>query len=267
MNPLSWTSGDGTGNDRLRVAAAGEAKWCTEVQLWRPAAQDAITTGEGETCVVLLSGTFDLHGGPTVWQARGARTTPLEGRPMAVFLPPRTTFRAENGTGEILLVSARQPQIAAPTEGRAAFGQKPLLPMAGSGKSFDPNSGEWRPAETFPTAPESLPPRRMQRLPVGAVTIERVFAPDYKAATLSLDEVVLAAGTSLRVQEIPGLPPAVEVLLFVRSEGSSRITHAGTTTHAPCGDRAFCADSLDLTIEAVGGRSYVLLAYAGKTLH
>lgn len=260
MNTLSFA-----GDERLRTAPATAAKWLTSVQLWRPSAQDSLTTTDAETGVILLSGTFDLHGGPTVWQARGARKSPFEGRPMAVFLPPRTTFRAENGSGELLLVSARQPQIVAPAEGRAVFGQKPLLPMAGSGKSFDPNSGEWRPAETFPSAPESLPPRRMQRLPVGAVTVERVLAPDYKAATLSLDEVVLAAGTSLRLLDVPGLPPADEVLVFVRSEGTTAITHGGDTTNMPSGDTVFYASSLDVTLLATTGRSYAMFAYAGKT--
>jgi len=260
VNALSFA-----GDDRLRTAPTTAAKWLTSVQLWRPSDQDSLTTADAETGVILLSGTFDLHGGPTVWQARGARKTPFEGRPMAVFLPPRTTFRAEHGSGEILLVSARQPQIAAPAEGRAVFGQKPLLPMAGSGKSFDPNSGEWRPAETFPSAPESLPPRRMQRLPVGAVTVERVLAPDYKAATLSLDEVVLAEGTSLRLLDVPLLPAADEVLVFVRSEGSTAITHDNTITNTESGDTAFRTSNLDLTLCATRGRSYVMLAYAGKT--
>jgi len=261
VTPLSWS-----GDQRLRTAAIGGSRWLEHVQLWRPHDIDRLSTGEHETGVVLLSGTFDLFGGPTAWPARGARTTPFEGRPMAVFLPPKTEFRAERGNGEILLVAARQP-ASKPVTGRGAFGTSPLLQMAGSGKAFDPNTGEWRPAETFATSPESLPPRRMERIAVGAITVERVLAPDYKAATLSLDEVVLAAGATLRVDEIPNRAHCDEVMVFVRTSATVRVGHGADDVEVR-GDGAFCiatshADT-GITIAAADGPCYVLLAYAGK---
>lgn len=244
------TSATWSGDARLRTAVFPAARWCTQVQVWRPTDPDLLTTGDGETAVVLLSGTFDLVGGQTVWQARGARTSPFAGRPMAVFLPPRTEFRTGNGQGEILLLSARRPPAPPPAEGRAAFAQKPLLPMAGSNKAFDPTTGEWLPAEAFPTAPESLPPRRMQRLPVGDLVVERVLAPDYKAATLSVDELVLPAGATLRVRDIPGRARAHEVLVFARdADGDSASVHKGID---------------ELTLRAGASPRYVVLAYAGK---
>jgi hypothetical protein len=247
MTPATCTW---SGDARLRTVTFPAARWCTQVQLWRPDDPDRLTTGDAETAVLLLSGTFDLVGGQTAWQARGARKTPFEGRPMALFLPPRTDFRTGNGQGEILLLSARQPPAPPAAEGRAAFAQKPLLPMAGSNKSFDPTTGAWLPAEAFPTAPESLPPRRMQRLPVGDLVVERVLAPDYKAATLSLDEVVVPAGATLRVRDIPGRPRADEVLVFVRGDG---------------GDAAFVRGDVDDVVLTAGSvPSYVALAYAGK---
>ncbi len=255
------------GADHLRTATVDGGRWLAQLQLWQPTEQDQLVTGEVETAVVLLRGTFNLFGGPTAWPARGARQTPFTGRPMAVYLPPRTTFRAEHGQGEILLVGARQPAAAPAADGRAGLGLKALLPLAGSGKSFDPNSGEWRPAETFPSAAESLPPRRMERIAVGKVTVERVLAPDYKAATLSLDEVVLLADESLRLADVPGRPRGEEVLVFVRSEGTSQVTHDGITTEMT-GDAVFWLPTpngtIDLTIAAAGGRSYALVAYAGK---
>lgn len=245
MTAATWT-----GYDRLRTATFTDARWCAHVQVWRPGDPDLVTTGEVETAAILLAGTFDLIGGSTQWPARGARATPLQGRPMAVFLPPRTEFRTRNGSGEILLFAARQPAARPEPEGRAALAAKPLLPLAGSGKSFDPTTGEWLPAESFPTAAESLPPRRMQRLPVGAVTVERVLAPDYKAATLSVDEAVVPAGATLRVRDIPGRPRASEVMVFVRDDG---------------GDRAFVASDVDGVVVTAGrSPSYVALAYAGK---
>jgi hypothetical protein len=180
-----------------------------------------------------------------------------------VFLPPKTEFRAQNGRGEMLLVGARQPQRP-PVEGRAALSNKPLLPLAGSGKAFDPATGEWMPAESFPTSAESLPPRRMQRLPAGSAMVERVLAPDYKAATLSVDEAVLAPGTTLRLGDVPGLAPAEEVLLFARSDTPIGIGHGSVETRHG-GDVAFLLPcDAELRFTAGNSPAYVLFAYAGK---
>jgi hypothetical protein len=254
------------GQERLRTASCPGARWLTQLQLWRPNDPDLITTDDVETAVILLSGTFDLMGGSTAWPARGARQTPLQGRPMAVFLPRNTQFRTQRGQGEILLVAGRQPAAPAAGQGRGVFGRSPLLQLAGSGKAFDPTTGEWRPAETFPTAAESLPPRRMQQLQVGACVVERVFASDYKAATLSVDEVVLPAGQKLAVADVPGRPRADEVLVFVRTEAAATVAHAGQAS-AVRGDAAFCVAMTgepDVSIAAEGGPAYVVLAYAGK---
>jgi hypothetical protein len=249
---------------RRRADCAGSV-WLQSLELWQPDDPDALVTGDGETALLLLGGTFDLVGGGTAWPARGARKDPFNGRPMAVFLPPKTPFRVSNGGGEILLVAARQPAPAAEPSGRAAFAQKPLLPMAGSGKSFDPNSGEWRPAETFPSAPESLPPRRFERLPVGGCIVERVFAPDYKAATLSVDEVVIPAGQSLALADIPAKARGEEVLVFTRTESTGELRVDGRR-HPLSGDAvSVLAGAGDgAVLRAAGGAMYAVLAWAGK---
>lgn len=251
------------GTERHRLATTPGARWFDQVAVWRPDDPDQLVTGDHEVVVVLLGGTFDLVGGGTAWPARGARPDPFGGRPMAVFLPPNTPFRVGNGRGSILMVAARQPDRRDEPTGKRVLAQKPLLPLAGSGKAFDPNSGEWRPAETFPTAPESLPPRRFERIPIGELVLERVFAPDYKAATLALDEVVLPAGASLRLCDVPGHQHADELLVFVRAEASVRV---GEHTLA-AGEHALhgrCAAAATTRIDAVGGRVYLALAYAGK---
>lgn len=252
------------GAARHRLAATPGARWLDHVAVWQPDDPDQLVTGAHEVLVVLLGGTFDLVGGGTAWPARGARSEAFGGRPMAVFLPPNTPFRVGNGRGSILMVAARQPEPRAEPTGKQLLAQKPLLPLAGSGKAFDPNSGEWRPAETFPTAPESLPPRRFERIPLGDLVLERVFAPDYKAATLALDEVVLPAGASLRLADVPGHQHADELLLFVRAEATARV---GEHTLA-AGDHALhgcLAEAAATRVDAVGGRVYLALAYAGKT--
>ena len=258
-----------SGDARLATATCTGTRWLAHAARWRPLDPDQIVTGAHETAVLLLGGTFDLVGGSTAWPARGARKDPFTGRPMAVFLPANTEFRVSRGSGEILLLAARTPVARPEQSGREGFANKPLLPLAGSGKSFDPNSGEWKPAETFPNAPESLPPRRFERIPIGPVTLERVFAPDYKAATLSLDEAMLAAGQSLRLADIPGRAAADEVMLFVRSEGRATVGAATVTAagDAP-GDAVFVVprDGIEhCRIDANTGRAWLAIAYAGKS--
>jgi len=223
-----------------------------------------VTTGDEETCAILLGGTFDLVGGTTAWPSRGARTAPLGGRPVAVFLPPRTPFAARNGRGQILLIAARQPLTAKAT-GRAALQQSPLLPLAGSGKAFDPGTGEWRPAETFPSAPESLPPRRIERVTLGAVTVERVFAADYKAATLTVDEVAVAAGATFLARSVPLPAGACECMVYLRSDAP--IALAGVElARLPAGEHALLLDGPATTLALTAGLApvYAVLAHAGK---
>lgn len=269
MIALSWQDAVG-----LRKASASSANWLAEVQLWRPAQHDKIVTADVETAAVILSGTFDLVAGEpggnrNQWPARGARTTPFQGRPMAVFLPPNTEFAAFGGDGEILLVSARQP-VRQASEGREALSEKPLLPLAGSGKAFDPKTGEWMPEETFPSSAESLPPRRMQRLVAGETAVERVIAPDYKAATLTVDEIVLKPGGVIRVQEITGRPKHSELVVFVRSPGGVEL-QCGDQHVSATGDGAYLVPTPDgetdlvVSVPESGSESaYVLIAYAGK---
>ena len=205
------------------VATAPTGSWFVELRRVRIDTPLLRTTGVGESCALLLSGTFDLRGGHTQWQSRGARKSEFEGRPVAVFLPPHTEFAADNGTGAILFVEARQPS-ALPATGRAALRQSPLLPLAGSGKSFDPTIGEWMPAESFPTAAESLPPRRIAQLQCGLVRVERVFAAEYKAMSLVVDEAVVQGGTAWDLADLPLPASATEALIYVRSDGKVTIS-------------------------------------------
>lgn len=249
--PLTQTT---DGSARLRTATTPGTRWLQHLQLWRPEDVDTIETGAHETAVILLRGTFDLMAGTTNWPARGARTTEYSGRPMAVFLPPNTPFRVGGGgpNAEILMVSARQPVVAEVT-GKEALSHKPLLPMAGSGKSFDPSTGEWRLAETFANAAESLPPRRFEKLRVGDVAIERIFGEGYKAATISLDEAIIPPDAELCLADIPSMPACDEVLLFVRTEGSNDST------------RWFARDDANaVTVTSRDAPTYVVIAYAGK---
>lgn len=241
-------------SSRLRTAATADTRWLEHLQLWRPEDVDTVTTGAHETAVILLRGTFDLMAGTTSWPARGARTSELAGRPMAVFLPPETPFRVGGGgpDGEILMVSARQP-VVEEVVGKEALSHKPLLPLAGSGKAFDPSTGEWKPAETFATAAESLPPRRFERLQVGDVAIERIFAEGYKAATISLDEAVIPPNASLALREVPSRPTCDEVLVFTRTAGTDdRVQWFAQ------------ADADDVTLKSGDAPTYVVIAYAGK---
>ena len=104
-------------------------------------------------------------------------------------------------------------------------------------------------------SPEAILPRRIRRIEVGGVRVERVLDLDYKAATLCLDEAVLADGQELRC-EPPGTP--VETALLVIAEGA---LEAGDTEVR--GTAAlFCPDGAPARLRARGGRAYVALAYA-----
>lgn len=246
------------------VANAPADSWFVELRRARIDAPYVRTTGQGESCALLLTGTFDLRGAATQWQSRGARTNEREGRPVAVFLPPRTEFAATNGSGSILFVEARQP-TAAPTIGRAALQQSPLLPLSGSGKSFDPTRGEWLPAESFPTAAESLPPRRIEQVRCGPVRVERVFAADYKAMSLLIDEAVVPAGATLDLEALP-LPPNVrEALIYIRSDQEITV-HLGDLRAVGSGECVFYATGAiaTLRIEASQSPCYLALACAPK---
>ena len=115
--------------------------------------------------------------------------------------------------------------------------------------------------------PESLPPRRMTRLRAGPHLVERVFAVDYKAATLTVDEVVLGPGQPLAVRDIPERPPHEELLVFVRAEADATV-HAGAETITVTGDAAFAmataGGDTEFAVSAGDGRCYLLFAYAGK---
>ncbi len=73
-------------------------RWFTRVLLLAvdgPTVEVATAAGE-ESGLLVLSGTHDLEAGAGSWISRGTRTTPFEGRPVALFLPPKTRFRAKS---------------------------------------------------------------------------------------------------------------------------------------------------------------------------
>ena len=93
----------------------------------------------------------------------------------------------------------------------------------------------------------------MQRLTAGETIVERVFTTDYKAATLTLDEAVVAPGQSLAIAAIPDRPPHRELVVFLRRGESDTLQFVETPDAAT-----------DLVIEALDDPTYVVLAYAGK---
>lgn len=267
MNHLSQLPLPGLGENRALALPASSR--FSALRLFLVDGRTEHQLGDEEAVALLLSGTFDLAANGNHWGGRGARTTPLQGRPLALFLPPRASFEA-CGAGEILLLAAR-PAADAPdpdaATGRAALSQQPLLPLAGSGKAFDPQRGEWRMAETFPSSPEILPPRRIDRSTVDGVAVERVFPLAYKASTLSLDELVLAPGQGFDAAALPGRPPATELLLFVRS--AARVTiRAGAEEFTVIGDAVLLQThepgAPRLWLRAGDAKCYAVLAHAGK---
>ncbi len=224
---------------------------------------DRQRSGPGESLLIVSSGTHDLFAGGGNWARRGLRPTPFAGRPVALFLPPDTPFHTEGGHGRLLLVTSRQPELAAPEDASEAASRKALLPLAGSGKSFDPKSGAWKPQEAFLGSSEALLPRRFVRLrtPDGLGVVERLAGGDYKALSLQVDETVLADGQSLN------LPPADESVRApleraVYFDPEAELEVDGDRSHEP---RLWFggADAPLPAVRSRGGRCHVLVAYAG----
>ncbi|MEZ5965747.1 MAG: hypothetical protein R3F56_18070 [Planctomycetota bacterium] len=218
-----------------------------------------------EALALVLGGTLDLFAGGSSWLQRGLRTTPFDGRPCAVYLPPKVGFRA-SGRGELLLVSGKRPPPRPTANDRPEPAGMPLLPLAG-GKAFDARTGTWEMLERFPSSPEAVLPRAIERLAVGDVAVERVFSFAFKAQALCLDECVLGAGgfvTLPRPLTPPGLRYGDELLLFVRGEGTTQATQAGTTRTCAAGDQVLrLRPDADARIDAVDGRAYLAAVWAG----
>ena len=183
------------------ICTAPHWRWLRELRRIHIEGSWSDKTGDVETLLVLLSGTFDILAGGGSWRARGVRTSPLAGKPVALFLPPNTRVSLDNGTGHCLLVSSLQPARESVPEEAASI--SPLLSLAGSGKAYDPATGEWRRKEDFPSAPEAILPRRIEEFEEQGALVRRVFPFAYKALSLSLEEVMLPAGTTYTLPTLP----------------------------------------------------------------
>ncbi|MEO0478860.1 MAG: hypothetical protein AAF196_05215 [Planctomycetota bacterium] len=242
-----------------RRATCDGCSWLTEVQVHDVDG----TTGEqrspeGESLLVVLSGTFDLAAGGGGWLRRGIRAEPYEGRAVALFLPSNTPWQAAEGQGRIVVVSSKQPELPEPENKKEELSKKPLLQMAGSGKAFDPATGDWKPKEAFLSSPEALLPRRFVRLDSGtAQAAERLIGLDYKALSLRADEVGLRDGERAA---LPALEqPVTEELYFVQTDGEFEL--GSQTTRQ--GFDAFVGPAGLPIGHASSGRAYVLRIGAG----
>lgn len=222
-----------------------------------------LRTTDAESVAIVLHGTLDLFAGGSAWARRGARTTPFEGRPVAVYLPPLTPYGSSAGEGALLVVSVRQPPIRSLADGREALARKPLLPLLGSGKAFDPTSGEWRPRETFPDSPEAILPRRIARIttPGGAV-VERVLGLDYKTRGLCVDEASLVCGVPLRFAPPQAADYPAEAALWLEVDGALTVDGALVPNDGLPRALACSLDAMpELRLER--GRAYALVVWAG----
>ena len=238
-------------DDRVRTSALAGWRWLSDCTIHVPLGNAVERPPrDEEQLLVVLSGTHDLAAGGGGWAGRGLRATPFDGRPCALYLPPRIGWSARGESGELLVFALRVP-AAAP----AADARKPLLPLAGSGKAYDSGTGAWQRIEDLPSSPEAILPRRIAAETVGGVRVEHVFAPDYKAAVASLDEAVLAPGQRLALA-----PPAHagEVAIYFRSEGTLR-SPAG----AHRGEGVLTGAATPATLAAEEGRTYLAILYAG----
>jgi hypothetical protein len=92
-----------------------------------------------------------------------------------------------------------------------------------------------------------------------------MFAPDYKAATLSVDEAVVPAGAELRLGDIPGRPMCDETLLFMRTAHRATVRHEGhSETVVGDGVVHLPFDGRSAVVRADDGPCFVVVSCAGK---
>lgn len=235
----------------------GDAEWLIECRrLVLDGSPCERRSPDGESFLLIVAGTHDIYAASGSWLQRGIRTSPWEGRPLGIFLPPNTPYRLENGTGRAIVWTARQPERPEPESPKEALSSKPLLPMAGSGKAFDPATGTWKPQEAFLSSAEAILPRRIQPIEIDGVRVERILADDYKALGLRLDEVCLEPDQSVT---IPPAGTAAEFGIYFETEGMLAIGEQvveGTGAIRVPGDAP-------PTLHARDERAYVTIAHAG----
>ncbi len=246
--------------DGIATARFAEAEWLRAARLLTADRTPLeLRIGEDEEAFALvLSGTHDLEANSGSWVSRGVRATPFDGRPVALYLPPKTRFRTSGGQGQLVVASVRRPTPppAPAAEATEAAAAKPLLPLAGSNKAFDSATGSWRPIESFPDSPEAILPRRIEQHTAGGCRAERVFPPAYKAFGLTLLEAVLEPGAALALPAY-GEAPLSEWAVVLRTEGTARVGDAECDADAVLWGR----DAATLT--ACAGRCHAVVIGAG----
>lgn len=213
-------------------------------------------TEQVESLVILLSGTYDVLAGGGSWQARGVRSSPLDGKPVALYLPPKTRFAFQGGQGELLFVASIQPEK--PVVETEVTSEKPLLALAGSGKAYDPASGTWKRQEDFPSSPEAILPRRIEVTETDGCVIRHVMPFDYKALSLSVDEAVLRDGHGMEARTTQVAPYPAERAVYYDAAGELSI---GDVTVS--GRGVLPAIAAGTSIRAHGGDAHLVLASAG----
>lgn len=256
MRAIAWRV-EGT----TREAADGVGAWFRRVQLLGVQGETKLRTpSSDESALVILGGTFDLSAGSGSWAQRGLRATPFDGRPCAIYLPPDTPLRAV-GTGELLIVGCRRPELPPATD--APPPMRPLLALSGSGKAYDARTGTWELLERFPSAPEAVLPRAIARVDLDGTMVERIFAGAFKALALRVDEAVIAAGGTFTphpdASEIAG---DGDLAVFVRALGGAEVLADGVT-HAVDDDAVYVTAATSL-VRITAGRlpAYAVCAWA-----
>lgn len=256
MRAVAWRTEGST-----REAADSGGAWFRRMQVVDVRGEATVRTPKtDESALIILGGTFDLSAGSGSWAQRGLRATPFDGRPCALYLPPDTPLRAV-GTGELLLVGCRRPELPPTTD--APPQMRPLLALSGSGKAYDARTGAWELLERFPSAPEAVLPRAIARVDLDGTMVERIFASAFKALALRVDEAVIAAGSTFEARADAGAVPVdADLAVFVRAPGGAQV-HANDLTHTVDGDAVFVASATS-TVRLTAGRlaAYAVCAWA-----
>ena len=154
------------------------------------------------------------------------------------------------------MISSAQPDQ--PASSPDTTSQKPLLALAGSGKAFDPATGEWKRQEDFPSSPEAILPRRIEVTQDGDTVTRHVAPYDYKALSLTVDECILPADQHITVTAAATAGYPAERAVYYDTQGTVTIEGAALT-----GQGVAPSVTPGMTIQAQGAPAHLVFAGAG----
>jgi hypothetical protein len=194
---------------------------------------------------VVLSGTPDVEAGIEEWPRRGTRTSPFEGPPVVLFVPPRTGFRFLGAAAEFVRFTARLP------------GDEPTRAAADVDDDDEDLADPTDPTREA-HLPQILLPRHFDDAACGDVWVRRLVRDDYRSRVLALQEAVVEANRTWSVATLDD----AEVVAFVRTDTEIHASSNGVVARIRGDGVVRAAGGRPLTFRCDTGRAYVVVCSA-----